>query len=192
MLFRSPSTGLLTVGRAGYLPRKLQSVNKNNIQVPILIVQGLFVTALTVLLAILPSIQSAFQILSQLATIIYLLMYIIMYVAVLQLRHTAPNKKRPFKIPGGKFGVWLVGCIGLIGALLALALSFVTPSQISIGRPLVYTLILVIGVVVFGLIPFFIYARRKKSWIDPDSLFEPFDYQIEGRKPSQISKWPKE
>ena len=191
VMVAGPSTGLLTVGRAGFLPRKLQKVNKNDIQVPILIVQGIFVTMLTVLLAILPTIQSAFQILSQLATIIYLWMYIIMYVSVLRLRYTAPNKTRPFKIPLGKFGIWFVGCIGLIGAVLAVSLSFVPPSQISIGSPLTYTLILVISVIVFTLIPFIIYSRRKKSWIDPDSIFEPFDYQIEGRKPSQKSKWPK-
>ena len=89
------------------------------------------------------------------------------------------------------FGVWFIGFIGLIGALLATALSFVPPSQISIGSPLTYILILVIGVIVFGTIPFIIYAIRRKSWIDPDSQFEPLDYQLEGRKPSQKSKWPK-
>ena len=88
-------------------------------------------------------------------------------------------------------GVWFVGSIGLIGALLAVSLSFVPPSQISIGSPLTYILILIISVIVFTLIPFIIYSRRKKSWINPDSTFEPFDYQIEGRKPGQKSKWPK-
>ena len=67
----------------------------------------------------LPSVQSAYQILSQMATIIYLVMYLVMYVAAIRLRYTQPDKVRPFKIPGGNIGMWFVGIIGLLGALVA-------------------------------------------------------------------------
>lgn len=186
----APSTGLLAVGKAGYLPPKLQKTNKNGIQVPILWVQGIFVSILALVLVVLPSVQSAYQILSQMSTIIYLVMVFIIYFAFVRLRRTEPNVKRGYRVPGGKFGEWLVTIVGVIGALVAMILSFAPPSQINTGSPIVYILILVVGSGIFLIFPFLVYAKRKKSWKSPSTTFEPFDWQIEGRHPSQVSKWP--
>lgn len=188
VIIAGPSTGLLAVGKAGYLPKKLQEVNHMGVQVPILLVQGALVTLLTFVLVLLPSVQSAYQILGQLATIIYLICVITVYVAALRLRYTAPNKKRPFKIPGGNFGIWILSIIGIAGALLAGFVSFIPPSQIDTGSPAVYVGILIAGTVLFAGLPFIVEAFRKKEWKDPASTFEPFDWELEGRKPSQVSK----
>jgi putative glutamate/gamma-aminobutyrate antiporter len=186
----APSTGMLAVGRAGYLPRKLQKTNKNDIQVPILIVQGVLVSILSLVLVVLPSVESAYQILSQMSTIIYLAMVFIIYFSFLRLRRTEPNVKRGFRVPGGEFGKWLVAGIGILGALVAMLLSFVPPSQINTGSPFVYVLILIVGSAIFIIIPFLVYAKRKANWRDPATTFEPFEWEIEGRTPDQISKWP--
>lgn len=190
VIIAGPSTGILAVGKAGYLPRSLQKTNKAGIQTPILYIQAIFVTLLTFVLVLLPSVQSAYQIMSQMATIIYLIMVILIYAACIWLRHTQPNKKRGFKIPGGAFGIWFVTILGILGAFLALVLSFVPPSQISTGSPAVYIGILGLGVAIFFALPFVVYANRKKSWKDPNTTFEPFDWEIEGRKPGQVSHWP--
>lgn len=190
VIIAGPSTGILAVGKAGYLPRSLQKTNKAGIQTPILYIQAAFVTLLTFVLVLLPSVQSAYQIMSQMATIIYLIMVIIIYAACIWLRHTQPHKKRGFKIPGGAFGIWFVTILGILGAFLALVLSFVPPSQIKTGNPAVYIGILALGVAIFFALPFVVYANRKKSWRDPNTTFEPFDWEIEGRKPSQVSHWP--
>jgi len=175
VIVAGPSTGLLAVGKAGYLPHLLQKTNAQGIPVSILLLQGVVVTALCVAFTVLPSVESAYQILSQMATIIYLLMYVIMYVAAIRLRYSQPQKVRPFKIPGGNAGMWIVGVIGLAGALLALALSFIPPPQIKTGSPVVYIGSLLIGCAVFVVIPFIIYAVHKPSWKSPDSSFEPFE-----------------
>ena len=190
VIIAGPSTGLVAVAKGGYLPRSIQKENKNGINVRILMVQGIFVTILTFALVILPSVQSAYQILSQMATIIYLLMVIIIYVACIRLRYTQPDKHRPFKIPFGNFGIWFITILGLAGALLALLLSFIPPSQITTGSPAVYVIILLIGSFVFFIIPFIVYRCRKPNWRDPNTDFYPFDWQIEGRKAGQKSKWP--
>lgn len=190
VIISGPSTGLMAVAKGGYLPRSIQKTNKNDINVRILLIQGVFVTILTFALVILPSVESAYQILSQMATIIYLLMVIIIYVACIRLRYTQPNKIRPFKIPGGKFGIWFITILGLAGAVLALLLSFIPPSQISTGSPAVYVIILIIGSLVFFFLPFIVYKFKKPNWRDPSTDFYPFDWQIEGRKPDQKSKWP--
>lgn len=190
VVIAAPSTGILAVGKAGYLPPKLQKTNKNGIQVPILWVQGIFVTILALALVVLPSVQSAYQILSQMSTIIYLVMVLIIYWAFVRLRRTEPNVKRGFRVPGGKFGEILVVTIGVLGALIAMVLSFVPPSQINTGSPFIYVLILVIGCAVFLIFPFIVYAKRKPGWRDPNTTFEPFDWEIEGRTPEKVSKWP--
>jgi putative glutamate/gamma-aminobutyrate antiporter len=190
VIVAGPSTGLLAVGKAGYLPKLFQRTNKNGIQVPILIVQGIIVSLLALAITLLPSVQSAYQILGQMATIIYLTMYVVMYVAGIRLRYTQPNKPRPFRIPGGNVGIWCVGSIGLIGALTAALLSFVPPQQIKTGSPAIYIGSLLVGSAIALAIPFVIYAFHKPSWKAPDNNFARFDWQIEGRKPSQVSSLP--
>ena len=147
-------------------------------------------TLLSLVLVLLPSVESAYQILSQMSTIIYLVMVVIIYISFVRLRHTAPNKTRGFKVPGGKFGMWVVTILGVAGAVVAGVRSFIPPSQIKTGSPAVYVGVLIVGVAVFVSLPLIVYALRKKSWRDANSDFYPFDWQIEGRKPSQVSKWP--
>jgi putative glutamate/gamma-aminobutyrate antiporter len=182
-----PSTALLAVGKAGYLPHILQRTNGQGVSVLILVLQGLIVTILCLAFIILPSVESAFQILSQISNIMFLTMYVTMFVAALRLRYTQPNKPRPFKIPGGNYGMWIVAGVGLVGVVVAGALSFAPPNQISTGSPEIYVGILVLLTVIEVAIPFIIYAFRKPSWLAPDSDFEPFDWKAEGRKPSEVS-----
>lgn len=188
-LVTGPATGLMAVAQSGYLPRSLQRTNKNNVNVPIILIEGAFVTILSLVIIVLPTVESAYQIMSQLATIIYLVMVVIIYGAFIRLRRTAPGKKRGFKVPGGKFGEIVVCTIGIAGALLALVLSFLPPSQITTGSPTVYIGILIVGACVIIALPLVIYSFRKPGWRNPDAHFYPFDWQIEGRKPGQVSKW---
>lgn len=189
VLVTGPSTGLMAVAQSGYLPRGLQKVNRNNVNKPILYVQGAFVTVLALLIIVLPTVESAYQIMSQIATIIYLVMVIIIYCTFIRLRRTQPLKKRGFKVPGGKFGEFLVCFFGIAGAVLALVLSYLPPSQITTGSSTVYVGIIVIGVAIIVALPLIVYAMRRPSWRNPDTHFYPFDWQIEGRKPGEVSKW---
>ena len=188
-LVNGPSVGLMAVAQSGYLPRSLQQTNKNGINQRILYIEGGIVTMLTLVLLILPTVESAYQIMSQMATIIYLIMVLMIYASFIRLRRTAPNKKRGFRVPGGKFGEVVVCTVGIIGALAALLLSYLPPSQITTGSPIVYIGILIAGVLVFLVLPLWVYSRRKPDWRNPNAHFYPFDWQIEGRKPSEVSKW---
>lgn len=189
VLVTGPSTGLMAVAQSGYLPRGMQKTNGKGINKPILYVAGVFVSVLCLVLIVLPTVESAHQIMSQMATIIYLFLVLMIYAAFIRLRRTQPNKKRGFRVPGGKLGMILTCTVGILGALLALVLSYLPPSQITTGSPVIYIGILLIGVAVFVAIPLVIYALRKPSWRNSNAHFYPFDWQIEGRKPNQVSKW---
>jgi len=168
-----PSKGLLAVGKAGYLPKWFQRTNKNGIQVNILIVQALLVTALSAMFVLLPSVQSAYQILGSLTVALYLVMYILMFAAFIKLRITRPQVKRAFRAPLGYF--W--GTLGLSGSILAFVLGYCPPSQIPVGDPKIWVGILIAGTVVGVAVPFVIYALRKESWKSEDGCFEPFSYE---------------
>ncbi len=175
-----PSKGLLQVGMAGNLPPVMQKVNQHGVQVGILLIQGIIVTILSVMFVIMPSVQSAYQIISQLTIILYLIMYMLMFAAGIYLKHSQPDRVRTFKVPGGKVGMWIVGGIGLIGSILAFLVSFIPPSQIPIGSPTMYIIMLIAGTFIFAGIPFIIAACSKPSWkqdLPPDEAFEPFSWE---------------
>ncbi len=174
-----PSAGMLAVGRAGYLPRWWQYSNKHGVATHLLLIQAFIVTFLAIIFVVLPSVQAAYQILSQLTVILYLIMYLLMFAAAIYLRYSQPNRPRPYKIPGGNAGMWLVGGVGFLGSALAFFFSFIPPSQIPVGSPYTYVWILIGLTLVFCVIPFIIYACRKSIWVDPNSTFAPFTWQIE-------------
>lgn len=116
-------------------------------------------------------------------------MVVLIYAAFIRLRRTAPGRKRGFRVPGGKLGMIVVCGLGLAGAMLAMVLSFIPPAQISTGSPVVYVTIIAVGVAVFVALPLVVYSLRKPSWRNPQAHFYPFDWQIEGRKPGEVSKW---
>ena len=54
--------------------------------------------------------------------------------------------------------MWIFAGFGLIGSVIAFVLSFVPPSQISVGSPADYVWMLIGGTVIAVLIPFIVYA----------------------------------
>ena len=101
-----------------------------------------------------------------------------MFAAAITLRYKLPQMERPFRLGAKGNGVmWLLGGLGFCGSLLAFVLSFIPPSQISVGSNKVWFLVLIIGAIVFVGIPFIIYASRKPSWKAADSDIEKFEWE---------------
>ncbi len=174
-----PSKGLLAVGKAGYLPPVLQKLNAKGVQVPILLIQAGIVTILSVLFVLLPSVQSAYQILSAMCVTLYLIMYMLLFLSFIKLRICEPDVNRDFKIPGGNVGMILVGGIGLLACVTAFFFGFIPPTQISVGSPINWVIILVIGNCIGVLIPFVIFKLKKESWKSKskEDTFEPFSWE---------------
>jgi len=53
--------------------------------------------------------------------------YVFVFLAVIKLRYSRPDTPRPFKIPGGKLGVWLVGGIGTLGVIFTFIIGVLPP-----------------------------------------------------------------
>mgnify|MGYP001448668391 CR=1 FL=1 len=158
-----PSSGLLLVGQQGFLPRVLQRQNRAGVQAPILVVQGVIVSVLSVLFVVVPGVSSAFWLLQAMTAILYMLMYILMFTAVWRLRTTQPHVPRPFRTPA----LPLVALVGALAAAAVIVIGLTPPAQFSEGSRGTYAAMLIAGVVVLAAPPQFIYWRRRPEWHDP-------------------------
>ena len=150
-----PSKGLLAAGRTG-----LQKKNKHDVQVGILILQGLIVTALAMIYALIPDVSEVFLALVGMAAALYLIMYVLMYAAAIILRKKNPKIKRGYSVPA----LPLVAGIGLIACVLAFVVSFFPAQTSSVIPSSVYTLVVLAVVVILGIPPLVFYALRKPNW----------------------------
>lgn len=77
------------------------------------------------------SANSAYQILVDAAIILYFIPFVYMYAAAIKLAYRAnrAENKQAVLIPGGKFGVWVAGGLGLLVVVAGIALSFIPPGD---------------------------------------------------------------
>jgi putative glutamate/gamma-aminobutyrate antiporter len=159
-----PSKGLLATAKNGDLPPFLQRVNKNGVQTHILWVQGIIVTAISLLYLLMPNVNSAFFLLTALTAILYLIMYVMLYLAAIALRYKRPDVPRTYKVPGGNAGMIIVAGLGMLAAIFAIAVGFFPPSQLKVGSPAFYVMFLAIGTIIFVGAPLIIHKCKRPSW----------------------------
>jgi len=163
-----PSKGLYSTARLGDLPPFLAKTNAKGVPTTILLIQGGVVTLLSMLYLLMPTVSSAFFLLTALTAILYLLMYILLFTTGIKLRYSHPEVERTYRIPGKNVGMWIVGGLGICGALFAIFVGLFPPAQLPIGSPLFYTLFLLIGVLIAVIIPILIISLRKPGWKKPE------------------------
>jgi putative glutamate/gamma-aminobutyrate antiporter len=159
-----PTKGLLAAARSGDLPPFFRSVNKQGVPTPLLIVQAVFVSILSLIFVFMPTVSSAFWILTAIVAQLYLLMYILLFAAAIKLRYKMPRVERLYKIPGGKPGIWIVSGVGILSSAFALIIGFFPPSQIETGNILFYVGFLVLGMILACFAPSIILLFQKPSW----------------------------
>ncbi len=159
-----PSRGLLATAEHGSLPPIFQRVNRHGVPISILITQALIVTALSFVFVFLPTVNSAYWALVALSSILYQMMYIIMFIAAIRLRYKYPLVERPYKIPFGNTGIWVVGILGMIGSSFGFAFGFFPPSQFGVGKTIFYECLLIGGSSLFCLLPLWVFSLRKAHW----------------------------
>ncbi len=158
-----PSRGLLAVGRDGFLPPRLHRTNAAGVQVPILIVQGVLVTALTLVFVLLPSTSTAFAVLQAVTIGLYMLMYILMFLASLRLRRSKPDVPRSLRAPA--LGL-LVG-VGCLSAVAAIVLALTPPSQLQDFPLPVYAAGVLVGIALLASPPQILARSRREGWSEP-------------------------
>jgi glutamate:GABA antiporter len=158
-----PAKGVAAVAQEGLAPRGLGRVNRRDVPVALLLVQGVAGSVFALLFVFVPSVSTSYWMLSAVTAQVIVAMYALVFASVIRLRHTQPDVPRPYRIPGGLPGVWLVGGVGLLGCVASFLLGCVPPSQLHTGDTVGYVLLLALATVVLSLPPFVfaLLARRR-------------------------------
>jgi len=157
-----PAKGLGVVALEGNMPPVFNRHNKYGSPVAILVTQALIGSVISLLYVFLPSVNQAYWILSAMTTELLCIVYVLVFAALIKLRYSKPDQPRPFTIPGGKAGIWLVGGLGGIGVIFAFIVglmppAFFTNAPVYIGSVLLGTFLLAVPPLVF-------LKFRKASW----------------------------
>ena len=159
-----PTKGLLAAARQGDLPPYFRGINSKGMPVRLLMVQAIVVSLLSLLFVFMPTVSSAFWILSAVVSELYLIMYLLMFAAAIKLRYKRPDIERPYKIPGGKCGIWVVSGIGILSSIMTMFIGFFPPSQIQTGSIGFYVMFLILAVVLALFAPSLILLFQKPEW----------------------------
>lgn len=158
-----PVKGLLAGARAGNLPPILQGVNSRGIPRNLLLIQAVLISLIAGLFLLVPDPSTALLILTDLAVLLYSLMYALMFLSAMVLRYTHPHTPRPYRIPGGKWGMGLVGGVGLVTAVSCFIIGFI-PADLAKIPLSIYEGLMVGGVALLVTLPFLLYYFKKPRW----------------------------
>ncbi|CAD5903327.1 MAG: amino acid permease [Carnobacterium sp.] len=162
----SPTEGLQFVASKGLLPKKYEEVNKHGVPVPLLIVQGIVVTAWAAILTFGSGSSGgnvSFQTAISLTVIIYLSAYILFFIAYLVIVFKKKELKREYQIPGGsKVKIFVAGS-GLLLSIAAIMTAFMIPDTMSKTEGKTYITTLIFSYIVTVVAPFLFYQFYSKN-----------------------------
>jgi amino acid transporter len=157
-----PSTGLVRIGRErGYLPPFFQKVNARGVQLRILVAQGIVITVIGLLYALIPTVSRAYWVFAALATEVYLIMYVLMFVAASKLRRRQPEHPRGYRAPA----LVTICAVGVLASVAACVVGLLPPSQLGHTSTPLYAAALLAGVLLIGVLPpVLLYRLRRPGW----------------------------
>jgi amino acid transporter len=159
-----PAKGLHAAAERGNLPPTIQKTNKRGAPTAILLITAISGSLFILMFLFIPSVNTSYWILSALTTQMLTLMYFLCFISVVKLRRAQPHLTRPYKIPGGTIGLWLVCGAGVLACLFALVIGFIPPSAIPTEAWPKYVLFMLGGFVALSCPPFIFMAFKKASW----------------------------
>ncbi|MFF2554207.1 amino acid permease [Nocardia sp. NPDC058058] len=162
-----PSRGMLATARDGMLPPVLRRVNSRGVQTNILLAQAVAVTLLCTPYFVLGDVGTALFLIVAVAAGLDMIIYLFMYAAAIHLRYTRPDLPRPFRVPGGRSGMWFFAGTGFAAMVFALTTAFVPPEQLPIGSPALYVTLVAGGTVICCAIPILVERLRNPTWSVP-------------------------
>ena len=159
-----PSTAMLQVAKNGFMPKWWQKTNQAGVPIRFVLVQATMVSFVALIYVVVPAVNAGFFMVLILTTILYSVMYLLLFATGIKLRYKYPDVKRTYKIPGGNFGMWIVGGLGFLAMLFVITISFFPPANLKIGSPTFYVSFMAIGLIIFATLPLIFYAKRKPEW----------------------------
>jgi amino acid transporter len=128
-----PLLSLTEVARNGLLPPVFRALSARQVPAAVMLWQAVLITIISVAFALVPEVNQAYWILNATTTALLGFYYLPIFAAVIRLRYTQPGAPRPFRVPGGMPGIWLVGGVGLVATAFAVGISLQRPSDMKLA-----------------------------------------------------------
>jgi len=159
-----PAKGLLVTIQDGFLHPCLRTVNQKGVPTGMLFFQACVATVLSILFLWMDSHSAAYWVLTALAAQFAVVQYILMFAAVVRLRYSQPNVNRAYAIPGGRAGVWVVACCGILACVFGFWIVFIPPAQLATGDRTAYRGLLGMSFITLATLPAVMgYHRRVRK-----------------------------
>ncbi len=156
-----PSKGMLMAAKDGSIPGWFAITNKHDVPERILWMQCLIVAILSIGVVLLP-VDTIFTMLTAITTQLALMMYIVMFISAIILRSRYPDKAT-YKVPGGMPGLCIISTCGILTSLAIIIMGFFAPGELEVPDEFGYTLVLIIGVILFASVPLFVNQREQND-----------------------------
>lgn len=156
-----PTKGLLVASQDGSLPSFLTHTNEKGVPVRILLIQALIVSSLSLIFLLMPTINSSYWILSVITAQLALLVYIALFAAGLRLHYHKPHVPRSFRVPGKKFGIWLICTMGILSSFAVILFGFWPPSVVPFQSVALYETILIAGIAICCVAPLYLIRKNR-------------------------------
>lgn len=168
--YLGPGKALGVAAAQGDMPPVWRRRNRHGSPVGVLFIQAGIATALSLIFVLVPSVNAAYWILTAITTELVIVMYLFVFAAALKLRYSQPDTPRPYRVPGGKPGIWIVCGVAIAALVFSLVVGFLPPSVVGGMDPAVYVVILITATVVLSLgAPLVFWLLRKPGWVAPDA-----------------------
>ena len=153
-----PSIAMLEAAKNGLLPKKMSKVNKHNIPINIVLIQGIIVSIWAVVLTLGGGgANLSFFVAMSLTVCIYLVAYVLLFLSYIKLIKEKDDLTRSYHIPGSKKMKFSVAIIGLLVSIFAFFISFFPPNDIGYDKGGTYLAILIISWLIIFITPFLLY-----------------------------------
>jgi amino acid transporter len=159
-----PAKGLGVVAEEGNLPPAFNRTNKYGSPVAVLMIQAIIGTVISLLYVFLPSVNQAYWILSAMTVELLCIVYLLVFAALIKLRYSKPDAARPFKIPGGIPGIWLIGGMGAFGVIFSFIVGLMPTGDFTSSQALSYVAGVLFGTFLLAVPPLIFLKLKKPGW----------------------------
>jgi amino acid transporter len=161
-----PAKGLGVVAEGGSLPPIFNRTNKYGSPVAVLVIQALIGTVISLLYVFLPSVNQAYWILSAMTVELLCIVYLLVFASLIRLRYTRPDALRPFRIPGGIPGIWLIGGMGAFGVIFSFIVGLMPTGDFTSSQAVSYVAGVLFGTFLLAVPPLIFLKLKKPGWVE--------------------------
>ncbi|GEK28105.1 amino acid permease [Furfurilactobacillus siliginis] len=164
-----PVRSLLVTAEDEILPARFNQVNKQQVPVHLVFLQGGLVSIIAFILTIgFGGNNAAFSMAMSLTVMLYLVMYILMFIAFLNLVRKGKMAAATFRIPGNKVVHLLLGLLGLGSSMVVFTSTFLPTASSHLSTGVYAAIMSLFFLTVLG-ITLWLYSRRRtqsttKTW----------------------------